>query len=269
MPLPDPASPFDVLCTPESLAPGRARIAIPETWNQGRGAFGGLVASILVRALEASAPDRPLRSLTCELCGPTLPGEAALELDVLRAGSGVTTTAIRLVQGGEVQAHGVGVLGRARGAGTDRVDVAAPAMPPWRDAPVRGMTAFDGPAFAQHVEFRSTGPRPFGGAPAGLVEGWIRLVNPGERRDAAYLAGCIDAYWPTLYSTFTAVRPMATIAFTFQPLVADAPPLGDEPLFFRARLVASHAGYCVELRELWTADGRLVALNQQTMVVIK
>ncbi len=268
MSLPDPASPFDVLCTPELLTPGRARIAIPATWDQGRGAFGGLVTSILVRTLEASAPDRPLRSLTAELCGPTRPGEAVLELDVLRAGNAVTTTAIRLVQGGEVQAHGVGVLGHARGAGTDRVELAPPVMPPWRGAPVLGSTG-PGPGFAQHVEFRSTGPRPFGSGRDGVVEGWIRFVNPGVRRDAAYLAGSIDAYWPTLFSTLPAARPMATIAFTFQPLLGEGLPVGDEPLFFRARLAAAEAGYCVEYRELWTAHGRLVALNQQTMVVIK
>nr|HEX4318787.1 thioesterase family protein [Kofleriaceae bacterium] len=264
-----PDSPIDVLCTPDFTAPSRARIAIPATWDQGRGLFGGLVTGILTRALESSAPDRPLRSLTAEICGPVQPGEALLELEVLRAGNAVTTTAIRLVQSGEVQAHGVGVLGTARGAGTDRVDLVPPPRTRWQDAPVLGMPAQLQPGFAKHLEFRMTGPLPFSSGPAGVVEGWMRFAHPGERRDAAYLAACIDSFWPALYTTLAAPRPMATIAFTFQPFLRADRPLGDEPLRYRARLAAAHDGYCVEMRELWHADGYLVALNQQTMVVIK
>jgi hypothetical protein len=67
----------------------------------------------------------------------------------------------------------------------------------------------------------------------------------------------------------TAPRPMATLAFTLQ-IVADldALPPG-EPLFHRATAVAAREGYSVEMRELWTKAGALVALNQQTFVAIK
>jgi hypothetical protein len=60
---------------------------------------------------------------------------------------------------------------------------------------------------------------------------------------------------------------MATIAFTFQPFTFAGDPTA--PLAYRARLVASEGGYCVEFRELWSEDGHLLALNQQTMVIIK
>ena len=62
---------------------------------------------------------------------------------------------------------------------------------------------------------------------------------------------------------------MATIAFTFQPIVRFEGLDPDAPLAFRARLVASADGYGVEYRELWGEDGRLLALNQQTLVIIK
>ena len=77
----------------------------------------------MVKALEAQAPGRVLRSLTSELCGPLQPGEASVLVDTLREGNAVTTCTVRLEQGGQVQAHGVGVLGKTRV--TDRDGVSA------------------------------------------------------------------------------------------------------------------------------------------------
>ena len=258
----DPLLPLDQLLAPANPLP------VPETWQQGRGAFGGFVTGAMIRALEASAPDRPLRSLTAELCGPLVAGEADVELSVLRAGNAVTTTAIRLVQQGEVQAHGVGVLGKERTRERDAVYDRAPALPSWRDVPVApiGGAQF-APSFAAHFEMRVVRGIPFAGETEPVVLGWVRPLRPGTRRDAAYLAANIDAYYPTLFAVERVARPMATIAFTFQPFTFSGDP--DAPLAYRARLVAAEAGYCVELRELWTEDGQLLALNQQTFVIIK
>jgi acyl-CoA thioesterase len=258
----DPLLPLDVL-----LHSSAGTLAVPETWNQGRGAFGGFVTGAMVHALEASAPDRPLRSLTAELCGPLVAGDAAVELSVLRAGNAVTTTAIRFVQHGEVQAHGVGVLGKQRMRDRDQVVERAPGLTPWRDVPVAVIDPSFGPSFAQHFEMRIVRGLPFAGGVEPIVEGWVQPKRAGTARDAAYLAACIDCYYPCLFAIEKVPRPMATIAFTFQPFEFSGDP--DAPLAYRARMLASESGYCVEFRELWTAEGRLVALNQQTMVIIK
>lgn len=261
-------------------------LAVPEGWSQDRGAFGGFVTGAMVHALEASAPDRPLRSLTAELCGPLVAGDAAVELSVLRAGNAVTTTAIRFVQHGEVQAHGVGVLGKQRMRDRDQVVARAPNLTPWRDVPIAKLAspALPGEAappngdavsinpsfaatFAQHFEMRIVRGAPFAGGTEPIVEGWVQPKRAGAARDAAYLAACIDCYYPCLFAIEKAPRPMATIAFTFQPFEFSGDP--DAPLAYRARMIASESGYCVEFRELWTTEGRLVALNQQTMVIIK
>ncbi len=258
----DPLLPFD-----ELIKTTAGVNEVPETWSQGRGAFGGYVTATMVRALEDSAPDRPLRSLTAELCGPLAAGHTDVQLEVLRAGNAVTTTAIKLVQNGEIQAHGVGVLGRERTSDHNRTNILPPWFAPWRDvvpAPTSGVFA---PSFMQHFEMRILRGVPFGGATEPLVEGWVRPKRPGARRDAAYLAACIDCYYPCLYATEKAARPMATIAFTFQPFDYAGDP--DAPLAYRARMIAASGGYCVEFRELWSEDGHLVALNQQTMVIIK
>jgi hypothetical protein len=43
----------------------------------------------------------------------------------------------------------------------------------------------------------------------------------------------------------------------------------EAPFSFRSRAVAEAEGYTVEMRELWGEDGRLVALNQQTIAIIR
>ena len=258
----DPLLPLDQL-----LVTRDGVLAVPETWNQGRGAFGGFVTGAMVRALETSAPDRPLRSLTAELCGPLVAGEASVEISALRVGNAVTTSAIRFVQHGEVQAHGVGVMGKERMRDRDLVAEPGPNITPWRDMAVSPVDGSFGPAFLQHFEVRVERGFPFAGAKRNEIVGWVKPKRPGAARDAAYLAACIDCYYPTLFTTEQAPRPMATIAFTFQPFAFRGDP--DAPLAYRAKLIASEAGYCVEFRELWSEDGHLLALNQQTMVIIK
>jgi hypothetical protein len=261
----DPTAPLD-----ELVVATNGTLAVPDTWQQGRGAFGGLVIGAMCRALEDSAPDRPLRSLTAELCGPLQPGDASVERSVLRAGNAVTTSTVGISQHGEVQAHGVGVLGRTRATDLDRLALAAPTMPAWSDVPVAPILPPAGPAFAQHFEYRVVTALPFSGAPhSDELLGWVRPKRPGTRRDAAFVAACVDAYWPLFFVSMRAPRPMATIAYTLQVLARLDGLDPDAPLAYRARLAIVSDGYFVEFRELWGHDGRLLALNQQTFAVIK
>jgi len=244
--------------------------AVREGWRQGRGAFGGLILGLLTRALETCAgPDRPLRSLTGALCGPTLAGPVEILVELLRAGSGMTTAAARLVQGGEVQAHAVGVLGRARDGAFDGARIAPPRPPPWRDVEPLPAAPANAAEFAQFFELRNTGPRAFGGGSEAVAEGWVR--PRGQRAiGTPWLVACADAWWPALFALERAPRPMATVAFTFEPMADRAAGADlDAPLFHRARMIAARDGHVVEERELWSEDGRLLALNHQTFVVIR
>jgi acyl-CoA thioesterase len=262
---------LDVLTTPTPVAPGAFTIEIPDGWQQGRGAFGGLVLAILARAADATVADpaRTLRSLTGEIVGPVQPGASEIKVEILRAGSGVTTAAVRLIQAGEVQAHAVAALGKPRGDYQ-----AAPALapfdpPPWRDVRVAPVGPPMAPTFVQHMEMRPLGPTPFSGSPSAIASGWVRPKEPGARRDPAYAIAMVDAWWPANLAAERAPRPMATLTFAFA-MVRDLDGLDpDAPLYYRGAISAGHAGYAVEQRELWGEDGRLIAVNQQTFVVMR
>ena len=262
---------FPSSSTPTSTQNGRYIWEVPDGWQQGRGAFGGLVLGALVRAFEAEAdaPDQPLRAVDATLCGPVLAQEAEIAVELLRAGSNTTTLTARLTQEGAVRASSTALFGRRRVEDGDWNELEAPEMGDWRDIDPVELPPQLAPKFTQHMQFRPRSGFPYSGADEREVTGWIRPKHPGDARDAAYIAACMDAHWPSAFATITSPRPMATITFsmqfpgTFDGLDADA------PLFFRGRSPISRDGYMVEFRELWGEDGRLLALNQQTIAIIK
>jgi|MudIll2142460700_1097286.scaffolds.fasta_scaffold67461_2 acyl-CoA thioesterase len=263
-------SDFRSITTPHHLGAGRFGTEVPDGWQQGRGAFGGLVVAVLARAMlqHEDDPGRGLRVLTVELCGPTLAGSAEVRVEALRRGNRVTTSAARLVQGGEVAAHAVGVLARPRRNDQRWLGLTPPVPADWqRVAPAPPSRAF-APVFTQWFEFRPDGPLPFSGAVRPEASGWIRLTQPGPVRDVPEIAALIDAWWPAHFANSRTPHPIATISFTLD-VVSEATSIDrDAPLYHRGTVLSASEGYLVEQRELWSPAGDLVAINTQTVAVL-
>lgn len=257
---------FQVASGVEALGEGRFRGLVPDGWQQGRGAFGGLGIGIAARAMEAVETERPLRALTAELPGPLLPGEVEVRVASLRRGTGMTTLDARILQDGETKVRASGVFGRARV--DDAPIAAAREVGDWRAVQPLPAGAM-GPPFSRFFEYRVTGPIPFTGGREARVEGWTRPLGDAARWSGPEVVAMADAYWPALFSTMAAPRPMATVTYTLQ-LTAKAHALEPgAPLFFRSRVLAAEGGFVSELRELFAPDGALVAINPQTFVIIK
>lgn len=246
---------------------------VPDGWQQGRGAFGGLTVSLLVRALEreaealAESAPPPLRSLSAELLAPVLPGAVGLRVDVLRRGSRLLALDARLAQQGEIRAHAVGLFGHARRDPEGWCELERPVAPPWRDLPVADLSG-GGPTFARFFEYRIAGHPPFSGGGSARALTWVRPREPSSRRDAAFLAAMADATWPAAFGRAALPRAIGTLSYTLD-LVGDLAGLdADAPLLHRAWAPAARDGYQVEHRELWGEDGRLVALNRQTIAYL-
>lgn len=256
-----------------SLDGGRFVAQIPDGWQQGRGAFGGLVLGALLRAIEASEGDRGrlTRSLSGELCGPALPGPVEIHTEVLRRGNNLSNLDARMIQNGEVIARASAVLSTARSLSTpehvDAVPAVVAAAPDWREVPVLDMTA-GGPVFARHVEFRPTGPLPFTGGALAEAHGYVRMRTPPPRIDGPALVGLLDCWWPAVFSVEAQPRMIATVAFTAQLLAAPGSLAPDVPLLHRSWISGLRDGFFVEFRELWSG-ARLVAQNQQTFAYLR
>ncbi|HEY4057899.1 MAG TPA: thioesterase family protein [Kofleriaceae bacterium] len=259
---------FDELSRP-SIAGDHFAFDVPANWKQGRGLFGGLGIAAMIRAIETRVadPHRKVRTVTAELAGPVLAGASEISVEILRAGSSVTVARAVLSQEDVVKTHVVAVLAADRKASVDEWQkLSAPPASSWTQlAPVVWTPAF--PEFAQHLEYRISEGIP-GTQKEPTCIGYVRPRDPGEARDAAYIAAMCDAWWPAALVAFKAMRPLATITYTLE-IVNDLeglPP--DEPLLYRGTVPVMHDGYFQEERELWGTDGRLVARNHQTFAVI-
>lgn len=261
-------------------APGdgvyRYRLFVEDGWQQGRGAFGGLVLGALARAIEASEPDptRRLRALTGQLPGPVPVGESLLRVSAVRQGSGASTWQAWLDHEGETLAVATAVFGRPRGDTRDAgAEVNKVPSAPWSELPVVPIGPPLAPRFLQHFELRPTGPAPFsGGEPR--CEGFVRErveahARPPRRRDAAEVIALSDVYWPTFLVRQSTPRAMATVSFSIQLLCAPEALEAGAPLFHQARELGHFGGFVAEQRELFTPDGALVAVSMQTFAVVK
>jgi acyl-CoA thioesterase len=254
--------------------PRDGAISVDDTWLQGRGAYGGLTIGALVRAIEqhVADPRRRVRSVTAELPAPTVPGSASVDVEVLRSGNQLSHARASLRQGSTVTAHAVAVLAAAR-EGADAIawrEMSPPALPPFESLAPAPLTGAPGtPVFAQHFDYRIATGIPFANQGAPETTGWVRANQPGTLRDAAYVAAMIDVWYPAFLIRNTHPRPLATIAYTLE-LVSDIADLAaDAPLAYRGTVPVCGDGYFFETRELWTADGRLVARNHQTFAIIR
>jgi hypothetical protein len=88
-------------------------------------------------------------------------------------------------------------------------------------------------------------------------------------KDAPLVVAHVDAWWPAEFARFSQPRPMVTSAFSMQMVGGAAAWRTDAPLLHVSRTHAVRDGYVAEARELWTEEGELVALNQQTMVIVR
>ncbi len=255
------------------VAPGRYALDVDPTWLQGRGAFGGLVAAWLVRAMEAEVddPGRPLRALTCELCAPARPGPAEVHVRTLRAGLNVSFLAAEVSRHGRVVARATGVFGRALAdpawpAPTPPAVPPAAAVPLW--APPMPL-----PVYCQHVRHaRCLGSEVLSGPAAEpALGGWTWFHEPTVD-DAAARVALLDAWPPALFTRLTAPRPVVTITMACHVFSPSGPPgpavAPGTPLLVTARSDAAVEGYSDERLELWGPDGRLLATSHQVVGVL-
>ena len=249
---------------------------VPDTWQQGRGAWGGLVSSALTGAIEATAtahePGRALRTLTAHMSAPVETGPHRIDVAPARSGSALSTWSASIVApDGSERARGVAILGAPRVPELDPsgwADDAMPALPSPADVPLVPVVPPLGPVFAQHLAFRVASGLPFTSSKQATASGWIDFATPMSWTAPALL-GIVDAWWPTAYVAVSSPRPMATVSFEAHLLVDPATVPAGEPLAFASQLLGVNDGFTTELRRLWTIDGRLAVVNLQSIAIIK
>ena len=243
---------------------------MPDGWQQGRGAWGGLVVAALLRAVERTEPDggRQVRTVTAHIMAPAVVGQHRIAVEPLRIGGAMSTwRAVLADDEGASVADAVVITGSARSFA--RVipgpwgTAVPPAAPPAADVPrIAGGPPL--PVFTRHLDMRPVAGLPLGGGPAETV-GWVGYDAP-VRWDAAALVALVDAWWPASLPLLPEMPRIATVSFTAS-LLADPAAVTDGVHLHHSFLTSARDGYSSEHRRLWSSQGELLVDNVQTIVV--
>jgi hypothetical protein len=247
---------------------------VPDGWQQGRGAWGGLVAAGVARAVELSerSSERSLRTLSLHLPAPLPVGRVTVRVAPLRVGSGLSTWTVSVHDAGEaVCAHAVVLTGRSRvpdlsADARSWPTAQPPTIPAWTEVAALPSGLPGMPVFLQHLEVRPVQGLPLQGGQSRCL-GYVRLADQGAW-DVRHLLAVVDAWWPTVLTVLPSMRPLATVTYAAHVLVDPSTIAAGEPLVYEASMAGTEGGFTTETRRLWTLDGRLAVENHQSIVVI-
>ena len=240
---------------------------IPEHWKQGRTAYGGLSAGLLLakaRADHAGLP--PLRSALVNFTGP-VSGAPLLGSRLLRAGRNVSTvTADATLDGGTV-CTATFSFGQSRDSALD-FDVAAPPSGKPEDHPPmipKDQTQF-APGFTVNFDSRlCAGARPITGAKRGHIRCWVRHRDAASRTGEAALLCLADILPPAAMPMLKTFGPVSSMTWICN--VLRSPETDDGWYLVEAEANAARGGYSSQLMRIWNSAGELVVEGMQSIVI--
>lgn len=246
---------------------------IDASWGQGKTTFGGMSAALALAAIEREHPQQaPLRSISVNFCGAlTTETPFTTQTRVLREGRSVSHYQAEVHQNDACTT----LLNACYGAQRDS-DVQVKAPQKIASAPdtgkklgyIAGLT----PEFVRHVDFSYLGGgMPFTNSKENHVHGWMRF-NDGEGiMGEAHLIALIDTWPPATLQKLAKVAPCASITWSLEFLVPlsdlETPLAGNEWLYYEVNIEEAHGGFAHTTAEIYRADGTLLALSRQLVLV--
>ena len=252
---------------------GRFVAAFDRSWWVVVGPNGGVIAALLLRAAQASvAPDRSPRTITVHYVRPPVEGEVEMEVSVDRTGRTVSFVSVRMLQSDRLVASAMVALATARDAPIEWEQRSPPQV---RSLAESFMMEGDGSeipirdrwdqAWAVGVPGQAL-TEVSGGFEAG---GWLRLADP-EPYDAAVIAAMSDAWVPAVmvHSEAAVHTPTLELTVHFRRDIAEADLDPNEHCCAVFRQHSAHEGFLDESGEIWSEDGRLLAMCRQMGLVL-
>ncbi len=254
----------DLLASAEPLATG-FRLSIPETWHQGRTAYGGLTAALALHAARQIGGELPpLRSAQVSFVGPVY-GEVEVQARVLRRGrNAVWITAEVLRQGESGTAATFVFMAPVENQLHLKYDAEIPGLIPVVQAEDR--VPPPGPAhLLQHMDVRFAVPR--SAEPKPEICWWVRAKDRTGLDPVMQLLLCADAPPPGVFSVLP--RPVPPISSMTWLLNILTPTVECRDGWWLQRVTGdSSVGGCSSDRaEIWNADGECVALGMQSVAI--
>ena len=254
-----------LLATAEPLDDG-FRLAIPESWHQGRTAYGGLTAALALAAVRQVGGEGlpPLRSAQVSFVGPVY-GEVEVRARVLRRGRNAVWIAAELLRGGEVGTSATFVfMSAVENQLRLKYSRDIPGLIALDDAPVREVPP-GGPSLLDHMEVRFALPR--GGEARPEICWWVRAKDRDGIDPAMQLLLCADAPPPGVFPVLPRpVPPLSSMTWLLN-LLTPVPQSRDGWWLMRVSGDMSEQGCSSDRTEMWNVDGDAVALGMQSVAI--
>ncbi|MGH8055462.1 MAG: thioesterase family protein [Stenotrophomonas sp.] len=242
-------------------------LLLPDSWRQGRTAYGGIITALgVTAAMQAHAgPLPPLRSVQVSFIGPAV-GVLTFVPQVLREGKSVVNVGVDVQADDVLIARLILVFGRARESAVvhdfcERPQVEAPLA--CREFKMSEMPF--APAFTQNFQMRPAGGAlPISGATHPELLIWMRHNDATDIDPGVALVAMADALPPAAFTSFTAPAPISSINWSFDLL--EPVPTGE---WFLLRSFSEHArdGYSSQDMHVWNEDGQLLMRGRQSVAV--
>ena len=237
---------------------------IPETWMQGRTAYGGVSAALALEAALRSQDDLPpLRSAQIAFVGP-LAGEVEVKTELLRRGR----TAAFI----EASVYGDGKLGLKAlfvfmTALESTIDYAAPSIcpevPDFADA-VPAPTHPDPKFFTNNMEFRHALPIDKRHEPDFMR--WGRLKEREGLHPMVEMMAIGDALPPAAMALFEKAGPISSMTWHVNLLTAE-PVTTDGWWLTRSTADLARDGSSSQIMQVWNADRTPVITGMQSVAI--
>jgi acyl-CoA thioesterase len=239
---------------------------LPDSWKQGRTAYGGLSAGLLLARARGDHPDlAPLRSALVNFAGP-LTRSPDISTEVLRAGRNVTTVYTRADIEGRAACTATFSFGAARESHLS-VDCPAPVSPSPDECPAytEDTSPFI-PPFLRNFETRLIeGTRPMEGGTKGYLRMWARHADPASRDGEISLLCLADILPPSTFPIMEKLGPVSSMTWICNFL--REPTTQEGWYMIEAELTAARDGYSSQVMRIWNTDGDLIVDGMQSIAI--
>lgn len=245
--------------------------AIDSRWGQGRSAFGGLTAALVLTHIEQQTglTDRDLRTINIHFCGAVIPDQPCeFTHRVLSEGRSVFQVEGQLLQEGLVKTQIVACFSAPR-----QSSIQVTHKPVFAKKSVSQSMKFSFikgvvPDFLQYFDLRITeGSLPVSGSKQSKLAGWMRFADPVKPLNDSAMLALIDAWPPAVLPMLDKPAPASSITWNVEFIQPRDPLQADDYLFYDCDVVQADFGYAHTEAKIFHPNGQLLALSRQLVGV--
>lgn len=239
-------------------------VSVPETWHQGRTAYGGFSTALtLAAAMKVGGELPPLRSAQVSMIAPVF-GTVEVQARIVRRGRNAVWMAAEISREGEVAFTASFVFMGPVDSALHINDRPAPAER-IALADARSFVNERGPAFLyNHFDVRFALPKGEGKRPE--MCWWVRARDHGAIDPMVELILCADALPPGVMSLLSPATPVSTMQWQVN-LLTPAPRTEDGWWLLRSTGDYAEQGCSSQRMAIWNADGAPILAGMQSVAL--